>query len=134
MRLRQTSRRVSQIYDQALRPVSLTSLQFSLLVHLYARPGLTMRTMAALMVMDPTTLKRLLDPMVRRGLVETRTGEADAREKQVFITDAGKIGLEAGAARWRVATASVTEALGATEVAKLTGRLVKVLGTLNEGA
>jgi DNA-binding MarR family transcriptional regulator len=130
LRLRQVSRKVSQIYDRALEPAELTSPQFALLVHLVAKPGLGMKALADAMVMDPTTLNRLLHPMVRRRLVETRTAGHDARSREVFITEAGRALLEAAIPPWQAANATVTGLIGPVAKSVLVGSLVRTLDSL----
>jgi DNA-binding MarR family transcriptional regulator len=134
MRLRQTSRAVSRLYDHALESVELTSPQFALLVHVVARAGRRMQELADELVMDPTTLKRLLDPMVRRGLVEVRTAEADARAREVFATPQGASLFEAAVPHWRQATRTINAQLGKAKVASLAQTLTDALGQLKEAA
>ena len=67
LRLRRTTRRVTQIYDRLLEPAGLTVNQFGLLARLYGanlrREILPIGTLAERVGMDPTTLNRSLKPL-----------------------------------------------------------------------
>src|SRR5580698_6000188 len=71
------ARALARRFDEALRPVGLTSGQFSLMMSLNRPhpPGIS--SVAALLAMDRTTLTAALKPLERRGLVEVTTDPAD---------------------------------------------------------
>ena len=64
---------------------------FSIIVHL-ARlgDGKTPRSIASAMQVTKATMSHSLKVLEKRGLIETRICEIDARSKQVFLTDAGR--------------------------------------------
>jgi DNA-binding MarR family transcriptional regulator len=73
------ARAVARRFDEALRPVGLTSGQFSLLMSLNRPKPPSIGSVAALLAMDRTTLTANLKPLERRGLVETAVDPADRR-------------------------------------------------------
>lgn len=87
--LRRTMRRMTQIYDDVLRPFDLKLTQYSVLVNLLGHPGLSITELADLLEMDRTTLSRNLGPLQKRGLIAmdpTHSG----RRRRLSVTDAGQ--------------------------------------------
>src|SRR5271154_2301135 len=99
LNLRRAERVVSQIYDNALRPIGLKSTQFSLLVTIRAMQPAILSRIADHIDMDRTTLTRNLDVLLASGLVSTTRGE-DLRERVVSITDSGDAALVAALPIW----------------------------------
>ena len=71
-------------YDDALRPLGLTSGQFSLLMSLNRVEPPTMGDVASLLAMDRTTLTANLKPLERRGLVELAVDPEDRQPPAEF--------------------------------------------------
>src|SRR5258707_307145 len=72
LHLQRAARAVARRFDEALRPLGLTSGQFSLLMSLNRAEPPTLRHVAAVLAMDRTTLTATLKPLERRGLVDMR--------------------------------------------------------------
>lgn len=101
--LRRAARAVTSRYDDALRPTGLRITQFAIL-RLLARLGpMPVTRLAAEAELGRSTMGRNLDPLERRGLVRVSVGEADARERQAELTDAGRDAIEAALPFWRAA-------------------------------
>lgn len=120
--LRKTARRLSQVYEDALRPTGLRGGQFSLLAHIYRLPPTPMSVLAAEMAMARTTLTRNLGPLRKEGLVSIRPGK-DARVQEVSITELGRIRFKAALPFWRAVQARVVESMGEGTVIQLLGNL-----------
>jgi DNA-binding MarR family transcriptional regulator len=60
LHLRQASRRVTQLFDDALRPVGLRATQFTLLTAVHRLGPVPIQQLAQRLVMDRTTLTRNL--------------------------------------------------------------------------
>src|ERR671932_1135645 len=73
------ARALARRFDDALRPLSLTNGQFSLLMALNRPEPPGMGAVASLLAMDRTTLTAALKPLQRRGLVEVSPDPADKR-------------------------------------------------------
>jgi DNA-binding MarR family transcriptional regulator len=117
LRIRRTSRHVTQIYDRALEPVGLTINQFGLLANLYGvdlmrSAGLSIGALSERLGADPTTLNRTLKPLTARGLVKHLTDPADARVRIVRIAETGKREFLKAMPLWRQAQDRVEGALG----------------------
>lgn len=95
-----------------MRPVGLTSGQFSLLMALNRPQPPALGPVAALLAMDRTTLTANLKPLERRGLVETRSDRDDRRSRLLVITDAGRRVLAEALPIWTRTHAEVDTTLG----------------------
>lgn len=116
--LREATRQVTQIYDQALREVGLRVTQFSLLSNLERHGGLTISELAERLFMDRTTLTRNLRPLETQGLVRLAPG-ADRRSRAVELTDAGRDAIAAARPLWQQAERAFRRAMGREEAAEL---------------
>jgi DNA-binding MarR family transcriptional regulator len=89
LRAQRAARMLARRFDAALRPLGLTSGQFSLLnaLNRAEAPGVT--EVAALIGADRTTLTAALKPLVRRGLVATLVDASDRRGRRLALTPQG---------------------------------------------
>ena len=87
--LRRTARRVTRLYDQALRPTGLRLNQYAVLANIARDGGLSITKLAKRLEMERTTLTRNLRPLVHAGLVLVATG-SDRRQRSVGLTQAGR--------------------------------------------
>jgi len=127
-RLRRAGRRVTQLYGQALEPVSLTIGQFGLLAHLATvdstqSAGIAIGSLAEARGMDPTTLTRNLKPLIAEGLIVTVPDPHDRRVRAVAISPRGREKFHAAAPLWQKAEAELSTLLGAETKAALNALL-----------
>lgn len=101
LNLQRASRVITRRYDDAFRPIGLTSGQFSLLMSLNRPTAPSIGQLAAELAMDRTTLTAYLKPLDRRGLIRTDAHEADARSRVLSLTAAGHALLELAMPAWR---------------------------------
>ncbi|MCH7737728.1 MAG: winged helix-turn-helix transcriptional regulator [Chloroflexi bacterium] len=87
------------MYDEALKPSGLRSTQLPVLVTLVSIGQMTVNELANDLVMDRTSLSRLLRPLVIRGLVSMTPGE-DRRIRELSITPLGRETLVAAIPMW----------------------------------
>lgn len=125
---RRATRRLTQIYDRALKPVGLTANQFGLLTNLYGDTlagghGLSIGALAEQLGMDPTTLNRNLKPLTAQELVASGLGPEDRRVRVVVITNKGLARLRKAMAYWRRAQTQTRQALGAEAMLALNSLL-----------
>ena len=76
--------------SEELRPVGVAIGQWAALLVLWARDGVTQAELARDVAIEPPTLVRTLDRMVRDGLVERRPDPRDARLSRVWLTERGR--------------------------------------------
>jgi DNA-binding MarR family transcriptional regulator len=76
--------------ELSLKGLSITSEQFSVLVHIWDRNGQPQHVHVENLYKDKTTLARLFAGLESQGLIRHEPGPKDAREKIVYLTDKGK--------------------------------------------
>jgi DNA-binding MarR family transcriptional regulator len=106
------ARALARRYDDALRPLGLTSGQFSLLMSLNRPAPPTIGAVAALLAMDRTTLTANLKPLQRRGLLDVVADPADRRGRRLLLTQAGQDLLAASLPVWERTQAEAVERVG----------------------
>ena len=84
------ARSLARRFDEAFRPFSITSGQFSLMMALNRPKAPRMSDVAAVLGMDRTTLTANLKPLERRGLVMVNADETDRRSRVLALTPAGR--------------------------------------------
>ncbi|SRR5579884_305247 len=109
--LRKTTRAITQLYDEALRPTGLRVTQFSLLIAITILESVTVTRLAEIGVMDRTTLTRNLKPLEKKGLIKVVPGD-DQRTRIVTLTAHGKEVLSKALPLWEKAQARVIKRLG----------------------
>ena len=118
LRVRKLTRRVTQIYDQAMAPSGLTMTQYGLIAHIGRHPGIGIGDLASLLLMDPTTLSRLLKPLERQGLVLAVAAE-DRRRRQLTLADEGRRTWREAMPLWQQAQDELADRLGPDGMAGL---------------
>lgn len=113
------ARSLARRFDQALRPVGLTSVQFSLLMSLNRPNPPSIGSVATLLAMDRTTLTANLKPLERRGLVETKVDPADRRGRLLTLTQAGQALLHSAVPMWERTQAEIDGLLTQTDAGAL---------------
>ena len=109
--LRRASRALTQLYDDALRPLGLRATQFTVLQVLSRTGEVSQGTLGRILAMDSTTLTRTLDIMDRHNWVTKREGN-DRRERRIRLAKAGEAQLQRGLPRWEKVQARLRRQLG----------------------
>jgi DNA-binding MarR family transcriptional regulator len=118
LRLRRTTRRVTQIYDRHLAPLGIRVTQYSLLGSLMGQPPVPIGVFADIMGMDRTTLTRNIRPLIRAGWIELVPGE-DRRQRAIALTPEGKAMFRRAVPLWRQAEGELRAAVGADAIGQL---------------
>src|SRR5260370_4847424 len=126
--LRQATRRVTQLYDQALTPVGLRATQYSLLTQIEQLGPIALNPLAEAMVMDRATIGHNVRPLEARGLVQLVVGE-DRRSREVSITQAGRELLVEARRLWRLAQRTFEKEIGREAATELRAVLNRVAAT-----
>jgi DNA-binding MarR family transcriptional regulator len=127
-----TTRAVTRLYDDALRPAGLRTTQFSLLARLDEEGPSALTRLARRLMLDRTSLARELGPLVDRGLLEVVPGE-DRRTRIASLTDAGRDRLAVAYPLWRAVQRDVRERYGRERVDALLGELGELARTASTG-
>jgi DNA-binding MarR family transcriptional regulator len=117
LRARRATRRLTQIYDDALEPVHLTVNQFGVLSYLYGstlagNDHLAVGVLADRVGKHPSTLNRDLKPLEASGFVASVNDPTDRRVRAVQITGKGRNQLRKAVPYWRHAETQIREKLG----------------------
>src|SRR5436190_21434366 len=111
VRLRLLNRLVTNLYDDALRPLGLRVSQLNILV-VTARLGLARPArVCEILQLDTSTLSRNVKPLQAHGWLEVVPGE-DARAQPFRLTAKGKRLIEKAAPAWEEAQRRAAELLG----------------------
>ena len=124
--VRRSARRITRIYDAALRETGLRITQYSILANLDRVDSISVTDLAKLLVTDRTTLTRNLRPLRRDGLVQLSEGP-DNRSKALTLTPRGKQVLETARPLWRGAEKSIRKRLGEDDRQRLSDLLDRAL-------
>jgi DNA-binding MarR family transcriptional regulator len=117
--LRRATRRVSQLYDQALAPCGLRCTQHAILVAVAQAGAPAMGELARALVIDPSALAHNLRPLLRDGLVALATNPRDQRSRLVRLAAAGEAKLAESRALWQDAQARFEMVVGPERAARL---------------
>jgi DNA-binding MarR family transcriptional regulator len=124
--VRQAARHISQLYERHLSEVDITPTQFSILSTLGRDSSLTMVELAQAMVMDRTTLVRVLGRLLRSGFVANEPDGQGKRRFQLVLTSSGHSKLEEAMVRWRAAQDEFERKFGHQQAAYLRRELFRV--------
>jgi DNA-binding MarR family transcriptional regulator len=116
---RQAARHITRLYERHLSAANITSAQFSILVALGQKKRMTMSELAALLVMDRTTLLRAVKPLVRDGLLVSRPGASDSRQLVLLLSAPGKRKLKQALRLWRTAQSEFESRVGAARASRM---------------
>ena len=86
--LRKAARSITQLYEEALRPLGIRATQFPILMATHGLRAVSVTDLADNLVIDRTTLTRNLAALERQGLVRIAPGE-DRRTRLAELTAAG---------------------------------------------
>jgi DNA-binding MarR family transcriptional regulator len=132
--IRQAARHVTQFYDQILASTGLRATQFSILSRLRRAGPMTINELAAMLVMDRTTLGRNILPLQRDGLIEVAASPHDRRRHELRLTEAGAERYALGVDRWNEAQHRFNDVFGGERAAELRDLLREVSASDFAGA
>ena len=122
---RKVNRALTGIYEAEMRDWGLKSSQLNLLVAV-ARAGPVRRIdLGKRLHLDPSTLTRNLQVMLKQGWIEERPDEADQRSTRLKTTPKGRKLLESIAPAWKRAQARAKQMLGSEGAALVLGLKVR---------
>lgn len=122
--LRLATRRLEQLYDEALAPLNLKATQLALIAGIHRltgadQQGPALQDLAALLAIQLSALTHALRPLVRDGIVELRQDAQDRRTKHSVLTSLGKTRLSQAMVGWAAANDQVEAVLGPDAAANL---------------
>lgn len=111
--------------DLALRPIDLTTPQYSVLCALEAQPGMSNARLARAAFVTAQAMQGVLANLERLELVERSSDPANARILQASLTDKGNAVLQRGHRAVAVVEARMVASFGAAAVGPLSEALYK---------
>jgi len=112
-RLRLLSRVVTSYYNEAFMAEEVTFTQASLLMHLFALPGVRQVELSKRLQIEKSTLNRDIQLLQKRGWI------IDNIRKGLYLTESGTIKAKQCHKIWKGLHQRVTEGLGAETVQAL---------------
>ncbi len=109
--LRQVTRAVTQLYDDALRPAGLRAMQFHMLSTVRHLGKASLTDLAVIMTLDQTTLTRSMAILEKQKWVE-RKPQTDKRKKAYALTRRGLAKLDKATPLWQQAQQHVIQHMG----------------------
>ena len=110
--LHRTTRAVTRIYSEEMRPCGIKRSQFAILAHLDQLGVIQLTELANLMIMDRTTLSRNLKPLQNKGLVHINKSPRDARARELSLSKEGKTKFREALKLWALAQKRVLKLFG----------------------
>ena len=100
--MRAATRRLTQLYDEAMAPTGLRVTQFHVLSELGRRSAdpPTVGELAEILTMERSALGQTLRPLARDGFVALGEDQRDGRRRPIILTKAGKDKVVSGRRYW----------------------------------
>src|SRR5580704_13604271 len=100
--MRAATRRLTQLYDEAMAPTGLRVTQFHVLSELLRQSAdpPTVGELAEILTMERSALGQTLRPLARDGFVDLGHDKRDGRRRPVKLTKAGKDKVAHGRRYW----------------------------------
>jgi len=111
LHVQRAARALTRRFDEAFRPLGITSGQFSLLMSLNRPQPPGVGAVSSLLAMDRTTLTANLKPLERQGLVTVTVDPNDRRGRLLSLTASGRALLAKTAPIWVSVHAEVEQRL-----------------------
>jgi DNA-binding MarR family transcriptional regulator len=123
-RVRQLSRIVTRIYDDALRPLGITASQFTLLTQLAQQDAITAVEIGHSLDIEKSTLSRNLKRLLALGHI-TMDPPAGRRGRGLHLTPKGEAVIKDAYPVWRDAQSKTVKVMGPESRSTLDGLLAQ---------
>ncbi|WP_109478175.1 MarR family winged helix-turn-helix transcriptional regulator [Paraburkholderia sp. C35] len=124
--VRQAARHISKLYERHLSKAGITPTQFNILSALDQNPESTMVQLSDALVMDRTTLVRLIKPLLRSNLLTTSEERPSDRRMRLLLTCDGNKKLAEATTHWREAQTAFEQTFGRKQAASLRSELFRI--------
>ncbi len=122
-KLRKAARKVTRIYDDALRPVGIKVNQCTTLIAVSLMGPVSITDLADKLGMERTTVTRNLVPLETTGFIKLQPGHG--RTRHVLITAKGKSIIKKAKPAWEYAQKQVLETISESELVSFNNILEK---------
>ena len=117
--MRQSSRLITQFYEDRLKTAGLKSGQFAILRAVHFTKQTTNKELQSILVLGQTTLSRNLKPLLRDGFLDLSVDPNDQRLKLISLTLKGKKLYQKALPLWQVAQLDIRKKLGKNEISQI---------------
>jgi DNA-binding MarR family transcriptional regulator len=117
-RVRQLSRIITRMYDDAMRPLGITASQYTLLAQLASRDGITAVEIGHELDIEKSTLSRNLKRLLALGMI-IMDPPAGRRGRGLHLTSKGQVILKDAYPVWQAAQSRSVAAMGVDTRSKL---------------
>lgn len=126
--MRAATRRLTQLYDEAMAPTGLRVTQFHILAELERRSAdpPTVGELAGILTMERSALGQTLRPLARDGLIDLGQDRRDARRRPITLTRNGKAKVVRARRHWAGAHEKFKHFFGDDQSAVLRGTLREI--------
>jgi DNA-binding MarR family transcriptional regulator len=128
---RRTSRALTQLYENALRPLGLRATQLTILQALARAGEVSQGQLGEMLAMDTTSLTRTLAIMSRQGWIAGRRGK-DKRERRLRLSSTGERKLSSAMPVWERTQSQLRGQLGEqawNSLLQVTHRVTEIVTT-----
>ena len=122
--MRQLSRIITRVYDDALRPLGITASQFTLLTQLAQQDGITAVEIGHSLDIEKSTLSRNLKRLLALGHI-TMDPPAGRRGRGLHLTPKGETVIQQAYPVWRDAQTRTIRVMGPESRSTLDGLLAQ---------
>ena len=129
--MRAATRRLTQLYDEAMAPTGLRVTQFHILSELERRSAdpPTVGELAEILTIERSALGQTLRPLARDGFIDLGQDEHDGRRRPIKLTKAGKDNVVRGRRYWAGAHAKFEHFFGDSQLVVLRKTLRDIAGS-----
>jgi len=124
-RIRQLSRIITRVYDDAMRPLGITASQFTLLTQLAQQDGITAVEIGHTLDIEKSTLSRNLKRLLKDGHI-TMDPPAGRRGRGLHLTPKGAQVIQHGYPVWRETQTRAIRVMGPESRSTLDAFLTQV--------
>ena len=121
------ARSIAHQLAEEIRPAGVAIGQWAVLLFLWARDGMSQVDLSRVVSIEPPTMVRTIDRMVRDGLVTRSADPADGRVSRIHLTDRGRSLRDELVPKAVAANAATLEPLSPSERRTLRRLLVNLL-------
>ncbi len=121
------ARSIAQQLAEEIRPAGVAIGQWAVLLFLWARDGMSQADLSRLVAIEPPTMVRTIDRMVRDGLVTRIADPTDGRISRIHLTDRGRSLRDELVPKTVMVNATMLGRLSTSESRTLRRLLVKLL-------
>ena len=114
-RARALSRKVTGIYEEALRPLPLRATQMNVMTAIAAAGDPRLTTVADMIAIEPSSLSRIVGVLRRNGWVDSIPDPDDERASRLVLSFEGSQLYAKAIPAWRKAQQKVRELMGEDE-------------------